>query len=90
MSFPLHPPGRPEKSRLPEIASLTGPVLVIQGDRDPFGSAADVRAALGESPARTVVEIPAAGHSLLPGKRSDPDGAARLIVDSVAAFVLES
>lgn len=87
LSFPLHPPGRPEKSRRAEIAGVRAPMLVIQGDRDPFGSAADVRAALpGDN--RTVVEIPAAGHSLQPGKRADPDGAAQLIVDSVAAFVL--
>nr|WP_239157454.1 alpha/beta family hydrolase [Actinocatenispora thailandica] len=36
LAFPLHPPGRPEKSRLPELA--TGlPTLVVNGDRDPFG-----------------------------------------------------
>jgi predicted alpha/beta-hydrolase family hydrolase len=37
LAFPLHPPGRPEKSRLPELISVTVPTLVIQGDRDPFG-----------------------------------------------------
>jgi predicted alpha/beta-hydrolase family hydrolase len=37
LAFPLHPPGRPEKSRLPELTSVTVPTLVIQGDRDPFG-----------------------------------------------------
>ncbi|MEO6605321.1 MAG: alpha/beta family hydrolase [Aeromicrobium sp.] len=37
LAFPLHPPGRPEKSRLPELTSVTVPTLVVQGDRDPFG-----------------------------------------------------
>ena len=37
LAFPLHPPGRPEKSRLPELVSVTVPTLVVQGDRDPFG-----------------------------------------------------
>ena len=37
LAFPLHPPGRPEKSRLPELTSVTAPALVVQGDRDPFG-----------------------------------------------------
>ena len=37
LAFPLHPPGRPEKSRLPELASVAVPTLVVQGDRDPFG-----------------------------------------------------
>ena len=37
LAFPLHPPGRPERSRLPELTSVTMPTLVVQGDRDPFG-----------------------------------------------------
>ena len=37
LAFPLHPPGRPERSRLPELAGSGVPTLVIQGERDPFG-----------------------------------------------------
>ena len=37
MAFPLHPPGHPERSRIDELAEPTVPVLVLQGDRDPFG-----------------------------------------------------
>jgi len=37
LAFPLHPPGRPEKSRLTELTSVTVPTLVVQGDRDAFG-----------------------------------------------------
>lgn len=37
LAFPLHPPGRPERSRLPELEAVRVPVLVIQGDRDAFG-----------------------------------------------------
>lgn len=37
LAFPVHPPGRPEKDRLPELAAPTVPVLVVQGERDPFG-----------------------------------------------------
>ncbi|MCW2755367.1 MAG: hydrolase [Marmoricola sp.] len=37
LSFPLHPPGRPEKSRLPELLGADLPTLVVQGERDPFG-----------------------------------------------------
>ena len=36
LAFPLHPPGRPEKSRAAELP-VTVPTLVINGDRDPFG-----------------------------------------------------
>jgi len=37
LAFPVHPPGRPEKSRLEELDAVTLPTLVVQGDRDPFG-----------------------------------------------------
>ena len=38
LSFPLHPPGKPEKSRLDELHRARVPTLVIQGERDPFGT----------------------------------------------------
>jgi predicted alpha/beta-hydrolase family hydrolase len=37
LAFPLHPPGRPEKTRLPELEAVGVPVLVVQGESDPFG-----------------------------------------------------
>ncbi|GGK17381.1 alpha/beta hydrolase [Pilimelia terevasa] len=37
LAFPLHPPGRPERSRLDELAAVAVPALVVNGDRDPFG-----------------------------------------------------
>jgi uncharacterized protein len=50
LAFPLHPPGRPEASRLPELEAVTVPVLVVQGERDPFGMPP-------KGPARTVVQV---------------------------------
>lgn len=37
LAFPVHPPGKPGKDRLHELAAPTVPVLVVQGERDPFG-----------------------------------------------------
>jgi uncharacterized protein len=37
LAFPLHPPGRPEKTRLPELAAVKLPTLIVQGASDPFG-----------------------------------------------------
>lgn len=37
LSFPLHPPGRPEKSRAGELLGAAVPTLVVQGGNDPFG-----------------------------------------------------
>jgi uncharacterized protein len=37
LAFPVHPPGKPEKSRLDELDAVAVPVLVVQGKSDPFG-----------------------------------------------------
>lgn len=37
LAFPVHPPGKPEKDRLTELAQPTVPILVVQGQTDPFG-----------------------------------------------------
>ncbi len=92
LSFPLHPPGKPEKSRMGELAPVAGPVLMVQGQRDPFGRPDELRAALAATPQageRTVVEVPGATHSF--GQRTGDAQAsvARIIVDAVAAFVDE-
>ena len=38
LAFPLHPPGHPEKSRLPELDAVHVPTLVVRGESDPFGT----------------------------------------------------
>jgi len=40
LAFPVQPPGKPDKDRLPELAGVEVPVLVVQGERDPFGQPA--------------------------------------------------
>ena len=57
LAFPLHPPGRPEKSRADELRAAGVQVLVVNGDRDPFGipEAAD---------AAEVVVLPGERHDL--------------------------
>ncbi|MGH3709469.1 MAG: alpha/beta hydrolase family protein [Pseudonocardiaceae bacterium] len=37
LAFPVHPPGRPDRSRMAELATVNVPVLIVQGERDPFG-----------------------------------------------------
>jgi predicted alpha/beta-hydrolase family hydrolase len=60
LAFPVHPPGKPEKSRLDELDAPRVPVLVVQGDRDPFGMPPP-------APGRTVVVLDGADHSLRTG-----------------------
>jgi predicted alpha/beta-hydrolase family hydrolase len=37
LAFPVHPPGKPDKTRQPELDAVEVPTLVVQGDNDPFG-----------------------------------------------------
>lgn len=67
LAFPLHPPSSPHRTRLPELACAGVPVLVVQGGRDAFGGADEVRAqlALASAPIDIeVVEAAGADHSL--------------------------
>jgi hypothetical protein len=50
LAFPLHPPGRPEKSRAGELLAVAVPLVVVQGERDAFGRPEEVLAALGGHP----------------------------------------
>jgi len=67
LAFPVHPPGRPETSRLSELDEVNVPVLVVQGERDPFGMPPS-----GEH--RTVVQVPG-DHGL----KADLEGVAAAV-----------
>ena len=69
LAFPLHPPGRPERSRADELAGAGAgaPVLVVQGGRDPFGTPAEVTA---DVPGARVVAVPGADHGFAVPVRS--------------------
>jgi predicted alpha/beta-hydrolase family hydrolase len=73
MGYPLHPPGKPDQLRVAHLAAIRVPLLVIQGDRDPFGGPDDIRrefAAAGAHP--EVVEVPQGGHGFEVRKRDAP------------------
>jgi uncharacterized protein len=69
LAFPVHPPGRPEKTRLDELDAVEVPVLVVQGDSDPFGMPPP-------ADGRQVVTVPG-NHSL----KGDLDALARAVRD---------
>ena len=65
LSYPLHPPRRPEQLRTAHFPQLRVPSLFVQGTRDEFASVKEISAALGLIPARTTLfVIDGAVHSL--------------------------
>jgi predicted alpha/beta-hydrolase family hydrolase len=63
LAFPLHPPGKPEKSRAGELTRAGVPLVVVQGETDAFGAPADVAAALSGQAGASVYAVPG-DHSL--------------------------
>jgi uncharacterized protein len=65
LSYPLHPPRKPEQLRTQHFPQLRTPVLFIHGTRDPFGSIEEMSTALTAIPARhQLVTVEKAGHEL--------------------------
>lgn len=65
LSYPLHPPGKPEKLRTEHFADLDVPTLFVNGDRDPFGTPEELEAHIGSIAGPT-------GVHWLEGQRHDP------------------
>jgi hypothetical protein len=65
LSYPLHPPRKPEQQRTQHLPDLRTPTLFVHGTRDPFGSTAELQRALKMIPAKTkLLEVEGAGHDL--------------------------
>ena len=65
LSYPLHPPRKPEQLRTSHFSNLRTPSLFIQGTRDPFGRIEEMQAAIASIPGRTkLVAIEKAGHEV--------------------------
>ncbi|PRX49071.1 hypothetical protein B0I33_103104 [Prauserella shujinwangii] len=72
LAFPVHPPGKPEKTRQPELDGVEVPTLVVQGERDPFGRPEG-------GPHHEIVLLPG-DHSL----KADLDGLSRAVAEWLA------
>jgi uncharacterized protein len=65
LSYPLHPPGKPEQLRTAHFPKLNTPTMFAHGSRDPFGTLEEMRSAIKLIPAPVeLLEIEGAGHDL--------------------------
>ena len=85
--YPLHPPGKPEQLRIAHLPSITVPVLVIQGERDAFGTPDELRPHLQAMPAEVTLHVIERGdHSLSVRGRSPAETQSEL-ASIAAAFI---
>ena len=84
LAFPLHPPGRPDRSRLAELEAVTVPTLVVQGERDPFGTPEEFPVD------RELTVVPGGDHSFRVPKRGpvSAEEAMAIVVEAVLEFVV--
>ncbi|MEU6274612.1 alpha/beta family hydrolase [Streptomyces populi] len=83
LSFPLHPPGKPEKSRAAELLGAGVPTLVVQGGNDPFGRPEEFPPGAYE-----LIEVPHGDHGFAVPKRAPlgEEEALKIITDGVTEW----
>jgi predicted alpha/beta-hydrolase family hydrolase len=69
LSYPLHPPDKPQQLRTAHFPALRTPALFVHGAKDPFGSPDELREAMAAIPAETrLIVVEGAGHDLKKGR----------------------
>ncbi|MCY4114796.1 MAG: alpha/beta hydrolase [Chloroflexi bacterium] len=88
LGYPFHPPGKPERLRTEHLADLRTPTLIVQGERDAFGSSAEV-GGYDLSDAIRIHWLADGDHSFVPRKRSGHTTAGHLAttVAETAGFI---
>jgi predicted alpha/beta-hydrolase family hydrolase len=86
IAFPLHPPGRPESTRVDELRNVRVPTLVVQGEKDPMGRPDE----FPDLPGVDLTVIPGGDHALRVGKRSplSPQDALAVLVESTLEWMV--
>ena len=82
ISYPLHPPGKPDRLRVEHFPDIDVPTLFISGDRDTFGSPDELRDWTATLPRRAKVR-----HLFVEGKGHDLDGSDHTIAGAVVDFL---
>ena len=91
LGYPLHPPGRPDQRRDAHLPQVRLPMLFVQGTRDAFGTAGEIRALLPQLPEATLHEVAGGDHSFKVAGRAGQSAAAvqEHILDVAARWLLD-
>jgi predicted alpha/beta-hydrolase family hydrolase len=91
LGYPLHPPGKPAQRRDAHLPSISAPMLFVQGTRDAFGTADEIRELLPRLTSATLFEVPQGDHSFKVPRSAgmSQEQVMTSIYDRVATFVAE-
>jgi predicted alpha/beta-hydrolase family hydrolase len=84
LGYPLHPPGKPDQLRTAHLPSIKAPILIVQGERDAFGTPEELRPVLGGLTAKVTMHVIAGGDHSLAVRRATDYAA---IADTVAGWI---
>jgi uncharacterized protein len=89
LGYPLHPPGKPEQLRDAHLPSIKAPMLFVQGSRDAFGSAEELRATIEKHHLKATLHIIEGGdHSLkVPKSQGPQEQVYASTMDTIAAWL---
>jgi len=91
LSYPLHPPRKPEQMRTQHLPDLRTATLFVQGTRDPFGSISEIEQALKMVPGKTkLVPVEGAGHDLGFKGKTRKEELPKLILSEATTFFQQS
>lgn len=88
LGYPLHPPGRPDQRRDAHLPRVGKPMLFVQGERDTFGNASEMRTLIASLAGAELYLVPGGNHSLVPsGRAGDRDRVYASIQDQIATWI---
>lgn len=88
LGYPLHPPGKTQQRRDSHLPRVREPMLFVQGSRDAFGTAEEIRGLLSSMRAATLHEVPGGDHSFhVGGRGADQSAVLPAVADAVAAWI---
>ena len=90
LGYPLHPPGKPQQRRDAHLPAIAAPMLFVQGTRDAFGTADEIRELLPTLQRATLHEIAGGDHSFKVSGRGapKPDAVLAGILDTVRSWAV--
>ena len=87
LGYPLHPPGRPDKPRTEHLPSIRVPVLIVQGERDTFGTPDELRPVIATMKTKVTLHVVTGGDHSLTVRGRKKDEAFAEVLDVVGGWI---
>lgn len=88
LGYPLHPPGRPDQPRTAHLPSIAVPVLIVQGERDTFGTPSELKPVIETMRAPVTLHVVEGGDHSLAVRGRTPDETRAPVLDAIAGWML--